>query len=114
MVSSKHYIVETKDDGMKNHEDYQISERPGMIRDYQSDNGLWNRGRKLTDYGLWTRERKVSDYGMETKDDGMKHHGMKSDGMEHYGKKNDGMKHYGMKATDYQQWSRGRIVGVRG
>ena len=59
MVSSKHYLVETKDDGMKNHEDY----------------------------GLWTRERKVSDYGMETKDDGMKHHGMKDDGMEHYGMK---------------------------
>ena len=53
MVSSKHYIVETKDDGMKNHEDY----------------------------GLWTRDRKVSDYGMETKDDGMKNDGMEPNGM---------------------------------
>ena len=44
-------------------------------------------------------------YLLETKDDGMKHHGMK---------KNDGMEPNGMKATDYQMWSRGRIVGKWG
>ena len=42
---------------------------------------------------------------LETKDDRVKHHGMK---------KNDGMGHPGMKATDYQMWSGGRIVGKRG
>ena len=39
---SKHYLVETEDDGMKNPEDYQIRERPGMIRDYQSGGPVWD------------------------------------------------------------------------
>ena len=38
----------------------------------------------------------------------------KVDGKKHYGIKNDGMEPNGMKATDYQMWSRGRIVGKWG
>ena len=44
MVSSKHYLLETKDDGMKHH---------GM----KKNDGMEPNGMKATDYQMWSRGR---------------------------------------------------------
>ena len=49
MVSSRHYIVETKDDGMKHY---------GMKND-----GMEHYGKKARDYQVWSRGRPIGRRG---------------------------------------------------
>ena len=51
MVSSRHYIVETKDDGMKHHG----MKNDGMKHYGMKNDGMEHYGMKATDYSIWSK-----------------------------------------------------------